>query len=745
MHQSSRTTDGIPLQPTNNIQQRTKWTKEMNTHIVRSYFTALKTAPTTYRKAMYDKWKERYGENFSEQRICDQKRTIFLKARNDQNQRLRGNWLTQIEVDNIRHEINTEQPLEIELEETPPDADVETQQQEEPTVAESETNNAIEPPHDEPQRIEDHHGQRVDARHIISTFEGHLMDAELSPFDKRKKFRKPGKTDLGKLTKSCNNINELIDVNKYQCNDITSINDLTYAFAVTAIKTAGLEKACITSDRKNPEKKIQKWIIRIENTIKQLRKDISQIEQMNTLNPSRKIKLNNRNIANRFDISNETTRKKTSEKLKQKLLAKNNRLKRYKERQNQYHQNRQFVNAPEKFYQELRGNNIEIDKTPTAEEVESFWKPILGTAASYNQQATWVNDYEETINIQPYNFENITIDEIKESTNKFSNWKSPGVDNLQNFWWNKFEKTHPKLRDIYNDIVDNPDIFPEWFVTGRTTLVPKKAQTETPSNYRPITCLPTTYKILSSIMTKRMNYHLQTYELIPEEQKGGVSDKQRTIDQLLTDNMILDHAKQNKRHLSTAWIDYRKAFDSVPHDWLQKSLEIHKFPAKITNFFSTLMTKWKTSMHICTQNETISTNNINIKNGIFQGDCPSGLHFILCLLPLSWLIKRSKIGYSIGRRNERSIVSHLLFMDDIKLYANNVNQLRNLLEIVSTFSNDIKMSFGLDKCKILNITKGILAPSEDVTLVSDETIQALDIREQYKYLGKNTVKDTLTV
>ena len=43
---------------------------------------------------------------------------------------------------------------------------------------------------------------------------------------------------------------------------------------------------------------------------------------MNTPNPSRKIKQNSKNIATRFDITNETTRKKTSEKLKQKLLAK---------------------------------------------------------------------------------------------------------------------------------------------------------------------------------------------------------------------------------------------------------------------------------------------------------------------------------------------------------------------------------------------------------------------------------------
>ena len=359
----------------------------------------------------------------------------------------------------------------------------------------------------------------------------------------------------------------------------------------------------------------------------------------------------------------------------------------------------------------------------------------MGTKSSYNKQAKWINDYEATINIPPYQFEAITMEEIAQTISKFSNWKSPGVDNIQNYWWNSFKKIRPKLLTIYNQIVDNPESSPDWFVTGRTSLIPKKKETEIPSNYRPITCLPITYKILSSIMTKRIKHHLETYELIPEEQKGGVSEKQGTIDQLLIDSMVLDHAKKNKRNLSTAWIDYRKAFDSIPHDWLEKSLKIHKFPPKITNFISSLMKKWKTSLNISAQDKSISTSLIEILNGLFQGDCPSGLLFILCLLPLSWLINTSKIGYSIGRRNCRTLISHLLFMDDIKLYANNMKQLRNLLEIVSKFSDDIKMNFGLDKCNILNIQKGKLIPTDDIILSSEETIKALDIKDHYKYLG----------
>lgn len=96
-------------------------------------------------------------------------------------------------------------------------------------------------------------------------------------------------------------------------------------------------------------KKDQKCILRLENKIKQLRKDITQVEQINTLNSSRKIRKNTKNLRKKFDIQNENTQKRTPEKLKQKQMVSNNHLKQYKERQKQYHQNRNYVNSPERF------------------------------------------------------------------------------------------------------------------------------------------------------------------------------------------------------------------------------------------------------------------------------------------------------------------------------------------------------------------------------------------------------------
>ena len=68
-----------------------------------------------------------------------------------------------------------------------------------------------------------------------------------------------------------------------------------------------------------------------------------------------------------------------------------------------------------------------------------------------------------------------------------------------------------------------------------------------------------------------------------QKQKGNSSNTFGTIDQLMINKMILESAIKRKVNISTAWIDYKKAYDSVPHDWIIESLKIHKFDNTIIN------------------------------------------------------------------------------------------------------------------------------------------------------------------
>ena len=65
--------------------------------------------------------------------------------------------------------------------------------------------------------------------------------------------------------------------------------------------------------------------------------------------------------------------------------------------------------------------------------------------------------------------------------------------------------------------------------------------------------LPSTYKILTSIITERVYKHLDENDLLSKEQKGCRRGSYGCKDQLLINKAIIEDAKKRKKNLSTAW------------------------------------------------------------------------------------------------------------------------------------------------------------------------------------------------
>ena len=100
--------DRVRTQRVDKHKERIIWTKDMNVSVIRCYYTTIKNTPNTYRKRMHDLWKIAYPETtVDQQRICDQRRLNFEKAENAQNQTLRGQWLTFLEIQQIETDKNS--------------------------------------------------------------------------------------------------------------------------------------------------------------------------------------------------------------------------------------------------------------------------------------------------------------------------------------------------------------------------------------------------------------------------------------------------------------------------------------------------------------------------------------------------------------------------------------------------------------------------------------------------------------
>ena len=117
----------------------------------------------------------------------------------------------------------------------------------------------------------------------------------------------------------------------------------------------------------------------------------------------------------------------------------------------------------------------------------------------------------------------------------------------------------------------------------------------------------------------------------------------------MINNVILENCKKKKKNLSTAWIDYKEAFDSVPDSWILACLRMYKINPILTTFIEARMRQWKTNMVLIHESGVLETGTIIIKRGIFQGDSLSPLLFTMSHNPLSRELQKTGYGYQLDK------------------------------------------------------------------------------------------------
>ena len=86
-----------------------------------------------------------------------------------------------------------------------------------------------------------------------------------------------------------------------------------------------------------------------------------------------------------------------------------------------------------------------------------------------------------------------------------SNWNAPSPDGVTGAWVKKIKSCHERIAIKLNSLLKKEATLPLWTTLGKTILCQKDpAKGNEASNFRPISCLPLMWKLMTSILADSM-------------------------------------------------------------------------------------------------------------------------------------------------------------------------------------------------------------------------------------------------
>ena len=213
-----------------------------------------------------------------------------------------------------------------------------------------------------------------------------------------------------------------------------------------------------------------------------------------------------------------------------------------------------------------------------------------------------------------------------------------------------------------------------------------------------------------------------------EKQEGCRKGSRGTAELLYIDQHTQNESKTRRKNLGMAWIEYKKAYDIILQSWIINCLKMYKISDAVINFIKKTMETWRVELTGGGRNLAEA----KIQRGIFQGDVLSPLLFIIAMMSLNHILRKCTAGYKLSRSQEK--INHLMYMDDIKLFAKNEKEQETLIHAVRIYSQDIGMEFVIEKCAMLVMKSGKRHMTDGMELPSQDKIRTLGGNETYKYL-----------
>ena len=182
---------------------------------------------------------------------------------------------------------------------------------------------------------------------------------------------------------------------------------------------------------------------------------------------------------------------------------------------------------------------------------------------------------------------------------------------------------------------------PEEWVKSILVPMPMKGDLSDYSNYRTISLINHTGKVLSIVLLTRLKSHLDPYL---SEERAGFRKDSSTVHRILTLRLLAEKAKRQGKKIYNCFIDFQKAFDTIKHDVIWATLKSYGVETKMVTLLQKIYEKAQAAVRVGKENGEW----FGIDVGIRQGDPLSPLLFIAYLDRVMDQVRQNACGISIG-------------------------------------------------------------------------------------------------
>ena len=289
----------------------------------------------------------------------------------------------------------------------------------------------------------------------------------------------------------------------------------------------------------------------------------------------------------------------------------------------------------------------------------------------------------------------LTKTEIYRNIEQLSLNKTPGIDGIPSeFYLENWNIISNDILALYNEVIDI-GLLGQSQRRGIINLIPKSNDNMYIDSFRPLSLLCCDYKILAKTIAERIKKLL--IKFIHNKQFCGVPG--RSINQCNIElRDLIYYAKDTDKDLAVLNLDWYKAFDLVPIDFVFRILEKLGFGDIFVGWIRTLYNGIESTVVV----NNILSDFFPITRSVRQG-CPLSMSlFIIFQEPFYRCVEASRVIRPLSLPDS-SEIKVLGFADDSNLLVLDMQSLVHIIDIVRDFENATGSKLNRHKTKIFGV------------------------------------------